>query len=321
MDKKYLSFLDKTTENFVDVISDVILKNKKQFEDAKTKEEMIKTFNKLLQFTKKSNDEPSLKGLTNNGKPVLGKKSNSKENKCSKPSLISLETYLDTYKNESIICGFQSSKGPNIGKVCGATLCQERIEFWKEKEGDDIFKYRCSGCKLKTGTIEKNLSKFGKTILPDNSRPGYNVTKQINLENDDQVLTINMKNEDNIPEGYNFIDSDKFPGLVIFEDSENDLKFVGKVVDEEGNTVKIKKSTLMEKNWEKNLNTKLTSLEKAFLKNLSISFDESESLTKNKKTDSDSESIAPLTNKKTDSDSDSESVVPLTKKNNSDTED
>lgn len=320
MDKKYLSFLDKTTENFVDVISDVILKNKKQFEEAKTKEEMIKTFNKLLQFTKKSNEEPSLKGLTNNGKPVLGKKTNSKENKCSKPSLLSLETYLDTYKNGTIICGFQSSKGDNVGKVCGAVLCQERLEFWKEKEGDDIFKYRCSTCKLKTGTIEKNLSKLGKTILPDNSRPGYNITKKINLENDDQVLTISMKNEDNIPEGYNFIDSDKFPGLVIFEDSENDLKCLGKVVDEEGNPVKIKKNTLMEKNWENNLNKKLTSLEKAFLKNLNISFDELES-TKNKETESDSESIVPLKNKKTDSDSDSESVVPLKKNNNSESED
>jgi hypothetical protein len=291
MEEAYLTLINRTNAEFVDLLSNLILDNREAIAALSSSNDISSFIKTKLNLTSKSQTKAT--GLTA-AAPVAPRRSKSTSQ--NPPQLKSLADYIAWYEesNPLPICGYLSNRGSNADKVCAAILTEEE---WAKTDRSHHYKYRCKRCytgaKPKAGTLEKKMAELIGPNVKNRSSPGHNIIKgggekvvknslDLDTDDDDDNAEESMKVFKILGVSDHFFSKEpKFPGLIITENEDNESHCVGRLLnsngkpmiflDSKGDTI-FKKESDLPNNWLENLSLDFTDAEKKFLMKKEIGF-------------------------------------------------
>ena len=299
MEEAYLTLINRTNAEFVDLLSNLILDNRDAITALSSSKDISSFIKTKLNLTSKSQTKAT--GLTA-AAPVAPRRS--KATSQNPPQLFSLDQYVAWYEgsNPQPICGYLSNRGSNADKVCAAILTEEELA---KTDRSHHHKYRCKRCytgaKPKAGTLEKKMGELVGPNVKNRSSPGHNIIKggsekviknSLDLDTDDEDSTEDNIDVFNIPgiSGYFFSKERKFPGLVITENDDMELCCIGKIIGKNGKSMTLTKQTELPEDWLETLSLDFTEAEKKFFAKKEISFTKAKKKPLARVEDSDSDS-------------------------------
>ncbi len=310
MEEAYLTLVNRTNAEFVDLLSNLIIDNKSEIADLSSSKEISSFIRTKLNLTSKSQTKST--GLTA-AAPVAPRKSRSTSQPKSEQQFFTIDQYVAWYEkaNPQPICGYLSNRGSHEGQVCAAILNEEELN---KTDKSHYYKYRCKKCytgaKPKAGTLEKKMGELVGPTTKNRSSAGYNIVKdEKSIRNS---LELETDDDDNVEESMKvfrilgvsdhfFSKEPKFPGLVIIENDDMDSHCIGKILDSKGKAMTfldskgnsiIKKESDLPDDWLGNLSLEFTDAEKKFFKKKDIGFDKVKKKPLSRVEDSDSDSDA-----------------------------
>lgn len=281
----YNEYLTNTTSNFITLFSDVIFENRGEISKMNSSDEVVEFFKSEFNLPEQTKKHPSNKGLMNDA-PTAKKRA--PKSTANEPQYLELDKYLEYYKNQNPtpICSYMASSGQYVDKICSRVLTDDEFKKYENDTDDFSYRnYRCSKCCSSKGEPKKgkllkmleNNSKIGgnnKNIVSN----GFNKAekpKPVVVPDDDEEddpFPIKMVSLSNVDDYYKFGDDSKYPGLVFTENDDNDITCIGKLLDDNGESIHFKKNTKLDEDWKDNLSNNFTKKEIKLFKEENVIF-------------------------------------------------
>jgi len=281
----YNEYLTNTTSNFITLFSDVIFENRGEISKMNSSDEVVEFFKSEFNLPEQTKKHPSNKGLMNDA-PTAKKRA--PKSTANEPQYLELDKYLEHYKNQNPtpICSYMASSGQYVDKICSRVLTDDEFKKYENDTDDFSYRnYRCGKCCSSKGEPKKgkllkmleNNSKIGgnnKNIVSN----GFNKAdkpKPVVVPDDDEEddpFPIKMVSLSNVDDYYKFGDDSKYPGLVFTENDDNDITCIGKLLDDNGESIHFKKNTKLDEDWKDNLSNNFTKKEIKLFKEENVIF-------------------------------------------------
>lgn len=263
MEEFYKKQRDEFDSNFVKEICKIVYKNRGKIAEFSSIDELNSLFLDKMNVSDSTTTSKGKKG------PVISGSGESKDRR----KFWDVKVYLSEIEKDPSVkrCSYVPTKGNNKEKVCSAVLSKKELEL-DFNQGDSFKNFRCIQCCQKKDNVYiprpgKKLTEVSEVAPITNGKvvDGFNkITTNIVIDSsdDEKIESITIKGVN----GYSAILQDDIPGLVVREDDDKDLIFVG-IYHE-----KITKSTKMSKDDIKSLRKNISDKEKKILikKNIKI---------------------------------------------------